>query len=79
MPVLIKLNSSLRRFVSGYDAFTGLRLRYRPGLTVAWVFQELGIAPDEVKIIMVNGVKSGSERVLAEGDQVGLFPAVGGG
>ena len=79
MPVLVKLSSSLRRFVPGYNALAGLHLLHRPGLTVAGVLQELGITISEVKIIMVNGVRTGPERTLTEGDRVGLFPAVGGG
>lgn len=79
MPVLIKLSASLRRFRPGYDAMNGLHLPHRPGLTVTGVLGELGITPAEVKIIMVNGVAAEPERALAEGDRVGLFPAVGGG
>lgn len=79
MPVLVKLSASLRRFVPGYDALQGLLLPHRPGLTVAGVLAELGIDQAEVKIIMVGGVKADAERALADGDRVGLFPAVGGG
>lgn len=79
MSVLIKLSASLRRFVPGYDAQEGLLLPCGPGLTVAGVLAGLGIAQAEVKIIMVNGVKAQAEQPLADGDRVGLFPAVGGG
>ncbi len=79
MPVLIKLSASLRRFRPDYEPMEGLLLPHRPGLTVAGVLAELGISPAEVKIIMVNGVAAGPELALAEGDRVGLFPAVGGG
>jgi sulfur carrier protein ThiS len=79
MPVLVKLSASLRRFVPGYDAQEGLSLPHRPGLTVAGVLAELGIAPAEVKIIMVDGVKAELEGALADGQRLGLFPAVGGG
>jgi sulfur carrier protein ThiS len=34
---------------------------------------------DEVHIILINGVSSPPDRVLGEGDRLGLFPAVGGG
>ena len=79
MPILVKLSASLRRFVPGYDPLQGLPLPFAPGLTVAGVLERLGIAPAEVKIIMVNGVGAEPERGLGEGDRVGLFPAVGGG
>lgn len=79
MPLLIKLSASLRRFVPDYDALAGLSLPWTPGATVAQVLAGLGIAPTEVKIIMVNGVAAGPDAVLKDGDRVGLFPAVGGG
>lgn len=49
------------------------------GVTVSDVMRQLGIAPDEVKLIMVNGVNSELSRLLVDGDRLGLFPPVGGG
>jgi sulfur carrier protein ThiS len=49
------------------------------GADVAEAMQRLGIAPDDVKILFVNGVHVTPQARLAEGDQLGLFPAVGGG
>jgi sulfur carrier protein ThiS len=46
---------------------------------VADILAGLGIASQEVKIIMVNGVHAKPDRELQDGDRVGLFPAVGGG
>ena len=39
----------------------------------------LGIAPQEAKLIFINGRKGGLDDMLREGDRVGLFPPVGGG
>jgi molybdopterin converting factor small subunit len=39
----------------------------------------LQIPPDEVKLVFVNGRRADLDRVLADGDRVGLFPPVGGG
>jgi sulfur-carrier protein len=33
----------------------------------------------DIKLVFVNSKNSALETVLADGDQVGLFPAVGGG
>jgi sulfur carrier protein ThiS len=54
-------------------------LACREGETIAALLERIGIAPEEVKIIFVNGIKAELDRTLAEGDRVGLFPAVGGG
>lgn len=79
MPLDVRLSASLRRLAPGYDPLRGLEAAWRPGLTVAGLLAGLGIAPQEVKIIMVNGRAAAPDDPLAEGDRVGLFPAVGGG
>ncbi len=49
------------------------------GATVSRAMQDLGVPPDEVAVIFVNGRGASPETVLSEGDRLGLFPAVGGG
>lgn len=79
MSLEVRLSATLRRRVPGYDPLRGLALAWRPGVDVSAVLSDLGLSRAEVKIIMVNGQAAGPERVLADGDRVGLFPAVGGG
>jgi sulfur carrier protein ThiS len=79
MSILVKLNASLRKEVKGYDPQTGLELAPRPGLTVGMALAEIGLRPESVKIIMVNGAAATTARELRDGDRLGLFPAVGGG
>jgi len=40
---------------------------------------ELGIAVDELGVLMVNGRHADVDMVLKDGDSVGIFPLVGGG
>lgn len=49
------------------------------GTTVGQVIDRLGMAPGDVKLIFVNGVKAELDTRLKDGDRLGLFPAVGGG
>ena len=78
MRVELRLYATLRRFAR--SAAAGVIIADIPeGGTVADVIAELGINADEVHISMVNGVSSPLSQVLAEGDRLGLFPAVGGG
>ena len=79
MHVRIELDSSLRKYVGRYDAESGITLDWRPGLTASAIMEELGIPPDEVKIVMVNrsAVQPGQE--VKGGDVIGLFPLLGGG
>ncbi|OEU65145.1 MAG: molybdopterin synthase sulfur carrier subunit [Desulfovibrio sp. S3730MH75] len=49
------------------------------GETVKDVVEKVGIPVDEVKIVFINGVSAILDAKLADGDRVGVFPAVGGG
>lgn len=51
----------------------------KDGETVRALAERLGIPVDEIKIVFVNGQAAELDRVLADGDRVGLFPPVGGG
>ena len=55
------------------------RVNARPGLTVQDVADQEGIASGEVQLILVNGRRARLDTFLADGDRLGLFPAVGGG
>ncbi len=79
MAITLKLSTSLRSFVDGYDAVNGLELGKGSGKSIAQVINELGIPSENVKIIMVNGLYAKPDRVLADGDRLGLYPGMGGG
>ncbi len=75
MHITIKCFATLSRF-SPPDAET---FPVAKGETVSGVVARLGIPPDELKLVFVNGVHAALETPLAHGDRLGLFPAVGGG
>jgi len=54
-------------------AFATLR-RYVQGLGIG-----LGVPHEEVRVVYVNNVCRDLSHRLVDGDQVGIFPAVGGG
>ncbi|MBO8144249.1 MAG: MoaD/ThiS family protein [Thermodesulfobacterium sp.] len=49
------------------------------GTKVIDVLNLLGIKPEEVAILLVNGMNAEPEYVLKDGDYISLFPPVGGG
>lgn len=49
------------------------------GQTVSDVIRELGLNPDLVAIVMVNGRQGSKGHRLQPGDKVKLLPLVGGG
>lgn len=48
-------------------------------LTVGELVDRLRIPRKELHLVFVNGLHAELDQVLADGDRVGLFPAVGGG
>ena len=48
------------------------------GGTVGDLIQKQGMSEEDVKIIFVNGQKVSFDKVLGDGDQIGLAPSVGG-
>lgn len=79
MAILVKLSASLRQKVAGYDPAAGLSLEPAGDLNVAGLLARMGLAPGDVKIIMLNGRAAALDSSVGDGDRVGLFPAVGGG
>jgi len=78
MRIEVRLYATLRRHA--LSAAGGVFAVDVPeGSRAADVIAKVGVDADEVHILMVNGVSSPLDQVLAEGDRLGLFPAVGGG
>jgi molybdopterin converting factor small subunit len=75
MNITIKCFASLSRF-SPPDAEA---FAIAPGETAADLVARLGIPPAELKLVFINGAHVELDAKLADGDRVGLFPAVGGG
>ncbi len=54
-------------------------LTVEPGKTVRQVVEELGLNPELVAVVMVNGRQESKDHPLQPGDEVKLVPVVGGG
>ena len=57
MPLQVFLHASLRQFVPGYNPHEGITLEVPPGMPVSGVIGRLGLPPEEVTLIMVNGAR----------------------
>lgn len=75
MHITVKCYATLQRF----QPTEGEEFTLPDGGTVHDVVLALGIAPEDVAVIFVNGLHAAMDKVLAEDDRLGLFPAVGGG
>jgi molybdopterin synthase sulfur carrier subunit len=72
------------RLFAGLEAQTAERLTERifpltETPSVGAAVERLGLEPGATGIVLVNGVHAGGDRVLAPGDEVSLFPPLGGG
>jgi len=75
MPIELKCYATLAPLTpSNADAFP-----IHPGETVLELVTRLSIPQEEIKIVFVNGMNVTLDKVLADGDRVGVFPPVGGG
>lgn len=79
MPLQVLLAATLRKYVPGYDPLTGLAVTVPSGTTIRALVQQLGLPEEDVKLIMVNGIVSSWDAVLAGHERVAFFPPVGGG
>lgn len=76
----VRLYATLRRYRPELEVGEPLILTVDEGMTVRRVLEEaLGIPADVVKAVFVNDTYRELDRVLADGDRVGVFPPVGGG
>ena len=79
MKLTVKLSTTLRDYVPDYVPETGLQVEMPEGSTVAQLAQHLGLPPQDIKIVLVNGRPQQVDDLMRDGDRIAYFPAVGGG
>jgi molybdopterin synthase sulfur carrier subunit len=75
----VKLFATLRRVRPDLSLGQSFPVALPEGATIADLVSELGLPEEEVKLIFVNAHHRELDHVLADGDEVGIFPPVGGG
>lgn len=79
MQVNVKLFASLARFSPGGIPGTPFEMDLLESATIQDVVDRLQIPFKEIKISFVNGLIRELDWVLKQGDEVGIFPPIGGG
>ena len=74
--VKLNLYAALRAYIGGKPS---VELEIEPGLTVAGLLDRLGVPRGETRILFVNGRAAALSDKLSGGEQIGVFPAIGGG
>lgn len=78
--VRVKLFATLRRHYPHLGLGEAMEVELPRGATVGDLLQEhLRLPTDHVKLVLVNGIVRDNEHRLADGDEVTVFPPVGGG
>lgn len=54
-------------------------LELQEDTSVDSLLEQIGVALEDVAILLVNGIRTSPEYELKDGDVVSLFPPVGGG
>ncbi|MFZ2098806.1 MAG: MoaD/ThiS family protein [Anaerolineales bacterium] len=79
MRVTVKLFASLARFSPGRHSGTPFKINLPESATVQSVIDQLGIPATETKVSFVNGLIRDLDCELKPGDEIGIFPPIGGG
>ena len=79
MRITVKLFATLARFSPGGLSGTPFELNLSESSTVQVLEDQLGIPSEEIKISFVNGLIREPDWILKQGDEVGIFPPIGGG
>ena len=79
MHLTVKLSTTLRDHVPGYNPEAGLQLAMPEGSSVEQLARHLNLPLQDIKIVMVNGRQRKVDDLLRDGDRIAFFPAVGGG
>lgn len=79
MHVYVKLFASLRRFAGDAPLGTPIGVDVPEGATLTDLYQVLNLPADEIKMSYINGRVQPDNWQLQPGDEIGIFPPVGGG
>jgi sulfur carrier protein ThiS len=88
MQISVKLYATLvrlipdqvsERYPDGVRAGIPLSVELADGSTLADLIETLGLPPEKVRVTFVNGRAQPRSYHIAPGDEIGIFPPVGGG
>ena len=79
MQVTVKLFATLTRYGQGERAGTPFIMGLSEKASLQELVEQLRIPPEETRVIFVNGIIQEFEYILKDGDEVGIFPPIGGG
>ena len=79
MRVSVKLYASLAKYAGVTIMHEPIEVDLPSGSSLLDLYQRLNLPGSEVKTAFVNSTMQEADYTLREGDEVGIFPPVGGG
>ena len=79
MKITLRLYATLTKFLGDHSSGTPVEMEIPAGSTLQSLVILLKLPPEEVKITFVNGIICELDKQLQDGDEVGIFPPIGGG
>ena len=79
MEVGVRIFSGLEKFLPDAELGRAFTVYVAEGTTCRELIRQLKIPADQIFTMFINGRHATLERVLQPGDQVALFPPMGGG
>jgi molybdopterin synthase sulfur carrier subunit len=79
MFVQVKLYATLVRFAMGKPAGEAVEVEISEGATLADLYRAMNLPAGEVRQAFVNGLVQPQDYPLNPGDEIGIFPPIGGG
>jgi len=74
--IKINLYATLRAYAGGAAS---IEVDVEPGQTIRQVLDQAGVPPERTRIVFVDNRAADLDQPLHGGEQVGVFPAIGGG
>jgi molybdopterin converting factor small subunit len=74
--VKLNLYATFRAHIAGKPS---VELEIEPGVTVGEVLDRVGVPRHEARILLVNSRAAALTDKLSGGEQIAVFPAIGGG
>ncbi len=79
MRLRVKLFATLDKFRPDAAGGTPFEIHVEDGATVQDVIHKLGLPDEVVRTVFVNGRSRPRDWQLSDGDELGIFPPIGGG
>jgi sulfur-carrier protein len=77
--IKVRVYAGLRRHLPHLGLGESEHMEIADGLTVGELLDRLGISRAEAKSCFVNNLKQDLDHRLQDGDEVAIFPPIGGG